>query len=404
MRYIKREAEQALTRLMAQFKVVLVTGARQVGKSTMIRHVLGDTHSYVSLDSMTERISARSDPKAFIEDHPAPVIIDEVQKAPELLDEIKAVVDEDEETGRYVLTGSQTYGLTRGARESLAGRVGILRMSGLSVRELSGSDRVGPHVPGDPWRRSAGARPDPWQAIWRGSAPALADISLDWELHYANYVDTYIQRDVREVLDVRSEERFFRLLRLCASRTGQLVNYADLSRDAGVDDKTAKSWVSVLMGAGIVTLVDSMAPSESSGLARAPKLYLMDTGLACYLLGLDGPDAARRGNASGALFETLAVTELIKSFLNSGLPAGHVRYFRERSGRRREIDAVVRSGSFLYPIEVKETAHPGQADAANLWAVDGIGGLPVAAGEVICATEEPYSVARNVRALSVWDI
>ena len=404
--YIAREAEETFGRLARQFKVVLVTGARQVGKTTMVKHLLGSSYNYVTLDSAAMRTSARSDPAAFLLDHPAPVIIDEVQKAPGLFEEIKALADASDTYGSVVLTGSQTFKLMKGVCDSLAGRVGILEMPGLSVRETTGSDRRGPHIPGTAWRRASGAQPgNAWQAIWRGSAPALADPSADWALHYTNYVSTYIERDVRDVLDVRDEERFYRFVRLCAARTGQIVNYADLCRDASISDKTAKAWMSVLQGSGIVRLLDASAPSMAKSLSKSPKLYFMDTGLACHLLGLTSPDAARQCPMAGALFETFAVSEVMKTFLNAGLKTDALCYYRETTGRRREIDLVVREGTVLHPVEVKSSVAPGPEAVRHFDALlEGFAGYTVGAGEVICRATEPYSVGRGVRALPVWDI
>jgi hypothetical protein len=405
MDYVNREAEAALAQLARQFKVVLVTGARQVGKTTMVRHALGGSYGYVTLDGSAMRTAARSAPADFLLDHPAPVVIDEVQKAPGLFGELKAAVDERDGAGLFVLTGSQTFGLMKGVRESLAGRVGVLEMSGFSARELSGSDRRGPHVPGSPWRRSSGERPtNTWEAVWRGSAPALADPAASWSLHYTNYVSTYIERDVRDVLDIRDEERFYRFVRLCAARTGQVVNYSDLCRDAGLSDKTAKAWVSVLRGSGIVRLLDAFAPNTTKALSKSPKLYFTDTGLACHLLGITTPQALEASPLAGALFETFAVSEVMKSYLNAGLTADALGYYRETTGRRREVDLVVREGNVLYPIEVKSGTAPGEEAVRHFGALADLPGYELGAGEVVCRTADPYSLSPTARAVSVWDI
>ena len=298
MRYRRREAEATLRSLMGQFKVVLITGARQVGKTTMLQHVLPGGFRYVTLDDPRAGVLAREDPALFFAANRPPVAIDEVQRAPGLFQQVKFLVDRSDETGLVVLTGSQTFHLMQGVSESLAGRVAVLEMTGMSLRELTGCGGRGPYVPtpgADGARRDPSEDLDLWATIHRGSMPRLMDASVSWDAFYTGYVRTYLERDVRDLIRVKDEESFYRFLVACAARTGGLVNRSDLARDAGVDAKTAQGWLSVLRASGVVRLLRPLWSNAVKRLAKTPKLYFTDTGLACHLLGWNTAQTLRRG-------------------------------------------------------------------------------------------------------------
>ena len=403
--YRRREAEATLLSLMGQFKVVLVTGARQVGKTTMLQHVLPEDFRYVTLDDPRAGVLAREDPVLFFDANRLPVAVDEVQRVPELFQQVKFLVDQSPEVGRVVLTGSQTFQLMQGVSESLAGRVAILEMTGMSLRELTGCGGRGPYVPsevGDDGRCESPENLDLWATIHRGSMPRLMDPSVSWDAFYTGYVRTYLERDVRDLITVKDEASFYHFLVACAARTGRLVNHSDLARDAGVDTKTAQSWLSVLQASGVVRLLRPFWSNATKRLTKTPKLYFTDTGLACHLLGWSSPETLRRGAMAGHVFETFVVGEVIKSYLNTGGDARNVHFYRD--ARQREIDLIIQEGRVLHPVEIKTSATVTREAAAGFSVLADVGDYDVGAGAVICQTREPYPVTATVKAVPVWSI
>ena len=403
--YRHREAEATLLSLMGQFKVVLVTGARQVGKTTMLQHVLPEDFRYVTLDDPRAEVLAREDPVLFFDASRLPVAVDEVQRVPGLFQQVKFLVDQSPETGRVVLTGSQTFHLMQGVSESLAGRVAILEMTGMSLRELTGCGGRGPYVPsavGDDGRCESPEGLDLWATIHRGSMPRLMDPSVSWDAFYTGYVRTYLERDVRDLITVKDEASFYHFLVACAARTGRLVNHSALARDAGVDTKTAQSWLSVLQASGVVRLLRPFWSNTTKRLTKTPKLYFTDTGLACHLLGWSSPETLRRGAMAGHVFETFVVGEVIKSYLNAGGDARNVHFYRD--ARQREIDLIIQEGRVLHPVEITTSATVTREAVAGFSVLNDIGDYDVGAGAVICQTREPYPVTDTVKAIPVWSI
>ena len=403
--YRHREAEAALLSLMRQFKVVLVTGARQVGKTTMLQHVLPEDFRYVTLDDPRAGVLAREDPVLFFDANRLPVAVDEVQRVPELFQQVKFLVDQSPEVGRVVLTGSQTFQLMQGVSESLAGRVAILEMTGMSLRELTGCGGRGPYVPsevGDDGRCESPENLDLWATIHRGSMPRLMDPSVSWDAFYTGYVRTYLERDVRDLITVKDEASFYHFLVACAARTGRLVNHSALARDAGVDTKTAQSWLSVLQASGVVRLLRPFWSNATKRLTKTPKLYFTDTGLACHLLGWSSPETLRRGAMAGHVFETFVVGEVVKSYLNAGGDARNVHFYRD--ARQREIDLIIQEGRVLHPVEIKTSATVTREAVAGFSVLNDAGDYDVGAGAVICQTREPYPVTAAVEAIPVWSI
>ena len=403
--YRRREAEATLLSLMGQFKVVLVTGARQVGKTTMLQHVLPEDFRYVTLDDPRVGVLAREDPVLFFDANRLPVAVDEVQRVPELFQQVKFLVDQSPETGRVVLTGSQTFQLMQGVSESLAGRVAILEMTGMSLRELTGCGGRGPYVPsevGDDGRCESPEGLDLWATIHRGSMPRLMDPSVSWDAFYTGYVRTYLERDVRDLITVKDEASFYHFLVACAARTGRLVNHSALARDAGVDTKTAQSWLSVLQASGVVRLLRPFWSNATKRLTKTPKLYFTDTGLACHLLGWSSPETLRRGAMAGHVFETFVVGEVVKSYLNAGGDARNVHFYRD--ARQREIDLIIQEGRVLHPVEIKTSATVTREAAAGFSVLADVGDYDVGAGAIICQTREPYPVTATVKAVPVWSI
>ena len=401
--YIKREIEPTIDAMLKQGKVVLVTGARQVGKTTVLKQHLGNDFNYVSMENPRDYLLAKEDAVLFFESKTLPLIIDEVQRVPELFSPIKWVVDQSEEKGRIVLTGSQTYHLMKGVGESLAGRIRILEMPGLSLRELSGnSSSPHPYVPEVIVDSLNSPLTDVWDLIHRGSMPELQDPNIDWDLFYTNYVATYLERDVRELVNVKNEAKFYSFMVACAARTGQLLNASDIANTVDVDHKTVKAWLSVLQASNIVRVIEPFWPNIDKRLTKTPKIFFMDTGLVCHLTRWTTPDQLRNGAAAGHIFETFIVSEILKSFMNSGKSLHNVWFYRDT--KKREIDLVIQDGHILHPVEIKVSATVKKDAVKNFACLENLPGYEVSFGHVICQTPEPYFITRTVQAVPVWGI
>ena len=401
--YIKREIEPTIDAMLKQGKVVLVTGARQVGKTTVLKQHLGNDFNYVSMENPRDYLLAKEDAVLFFESKTLPLIIDEVQRVPELFSPIKWVVDQSEEKGRIVLTGSQTYHLMKGVSESLAGRIRILEMPGLSLRELSGnSSSPHPYVPEVMVDSLNSSLTDVWDLIHRGSMPELQDPNIDWDLFYTDYVAAYLERDVRELVNVKNEAKFYSFMVACAARTGQLLNASDIANTVDVDHKTVKAWLSVLQASNIVRVIEPFWPNIDKRLTKTPKIFFMDTGLVCHLTRWTTPDQLRNGAAAGHIFETFIVSEILKSFMNSGKSLHDVWFYRDT--KKREIDLVIQDGHILHPVEIKVSATVRKDAVKNFACLENLPGYEVSFGHVICQTPEPYFITRTVQAVPVWGI
>jgi predicted AAA+ superfamily ATPase len=401
--YRNRTLEYFFKKADRQFPVLLVTGARQVGKTTFVQYIREETRTYVTLDDPTLRILAKEEPALFLQRFPPPLLIDEFQYAPELLSHIKMATDRLRKPGLFWLTGSQQFQVMKGVSESLAGRVGIVSLLGLSRRELHGNgNRAEPFlpVPAVVSRRLQAGGPlslkPLYRIIWRGSYPAIAiDESVDRDLFYSSYVQTYLQRDVRDLAQVGDESAFLRFLRAAAARTGQLLNMADLARDAGVAPNTAKKWLSILQGSGVVYLIEPWHSNLTKRLVKSPKLYFLDTGLCAYLTEWSSPETLEAGAMSGAIFETWVVAEIIKSYLHCGKQAP-LSYYRDKD--KLEIDLLIVVDGTLYPVEIKKTASPSKFDVRHFDRLDHLG-LQVGPGGIVCLAEMLVPLTEKVHCI-----
>ena len=340
---IARDAFETVIKLARDYPVVAVTGPRQAGKTTLARAAFPG-HAYVSLENPTQRAFAEDDPAGFLHTFPAGVILDEVQRCPRLFEWLQGIVDEGREPGRFVLTGSQQFGLLSGITQSLAGRVALVSLLPFAASEL---------------RDAALLPPTPDEAVFRGGYPPLFDRPLDPVIWFGNYVQTYLERDVRQLLNVRDLTQFQRFVRLCAGRTGQLVNLSSLGEEAGVSHNTSREWISVLEASFVLFRLPPYHRNFNKRLVKTPKLYFHDTGLAAWLMGIESASQLATHPLRGPLFETWVVGEFLKRRWNAGRPS-NLFFWRDRSGH--EVDLLVESAQGIQAVEVKATATP-TADA-----------------------------------------
>ncbi|MCL2147730.1 MAG: AAA family ATPase [Methanomassiliicoccaceae archaeon] len=398
------------------FKSVLVTGPRQVGKTTVLAETFKGIPQ-VTFDDKIQLRSAVSDPALFLRDNPPPVILDEVQYATALFPEIKMACDRSKEYGRYFLTGSQQYSLMENVSESLSGRVAIHELQGLSMREIKAVGFNRPFVPTEGYlaERKGSLAPydDIWQRIHRGSNPELQNPDVDWSAYWSGYIQTYLERDVRRMVNVKDEMAFLTFLTALAVRTGQMLNYSAVADEAGKTVATIKEWTSVLRASGMVHLLQPYSSSALTRAVKTPKVYFRDTGLACYLARWLTPEALRAGAMNGNMFETFVVSEVLKSFSNAGRDHRFsVFYYRGKDKRRvrrdgvtesreSEIDMVIIEDGVLYPIEIKMSANPdaSMADAFDVLDLDRTKAR--GRGTIICLYDRLASLREDLAAVPI---
>ena len=354
---IRRTIEPLAREIATSFRAMVVCGPRQVGKTWLLKRVVAQLGGYrtVSFDDDSLRDQARNDPALFLRTHPAPLFLDEVQKVPELFPAMKAVLDADDSRGQYLMTGSQQFRMMKRTRESLAGRIGILRLQGLSKAETEGLPETRPFLPSlDAARWSPGklrTLQETFEAVVRGGYPECFTVPrMNVRRYFQSYVETYIERDVRDMVDVTNIGVFRTFMRVCAARTGQLLNYADLARDAGISIPTARTWLSMLEISGIVYILHPYYSNLIKRAVKTPKLYFTDTGLCAHLLGIATADTAIASPMSGALLETYVVMDICKSHWYAGSDA---QFWFYRDGDKREVDLLIESDGRLHPVEIK---------------------------------------------------
>lgn len=406
---LKRTLEKTIKEISDTFPVLLLTGPRQVGKTTLLDNCKEENRSYVTLDDLEQRNLAKTDPALFLQTHKTPLIIDEVQYAPELFSYIKIHVDKNKKNGDFWLTGSQKFHLMKGITESLAGRVAIVDMLGLSSKEIENkADKSIPFMNSDNWleeaRKNVG-KPmqlnDVYGRIWLGSYPKLiGDRKVSRELFYKSYLQTYIERDVKDILNIGNELAFYNFIRATAARTGQLLNYAELARDVDVDTKTAKSWLSVLEASGLIKLLEPYYNNITKRIIKTPKLYFLDTGLCSFLTGWSDAKTLEAGAMNGAILETYVFAEILKSYWHNGL---YPNIYFYRDADQREIDFLIERDGTLFPIEVKKTATPSLTATKSFFVLEKLK-KKVGIGTVICLREKDIPLSKEVMAVPIWYI
>ena len=407
MAYIERAITPVMKKRVSSSKCLLLTGARQVGKSTLVKHVFPAYHR-ANFDDRLTRLQAREEPKLFFLNNPRPLFIDEVQKESGILEEIKMIVDESDQRGDCILSGSQKLELMKGISESLAGRVSIMELAGLSLREINGIMFNRHFIPSSQYlqEREKEIRPytDIWKTIHKGSYPELYDIDRDWQDFYSSYVATYLERDINELIAADSLT-FTKFMTSVAARTGEMLNYANIASEVGVSEPTIKNWISVLERTGIAYILQ---PYSSNALARAiktPKIYFRDTGLACYLTRWLSPETLMNSAVAENMFETFVVSEILKSYSNEGRDYRFsIFYYRgkdKRASGENEIDLVIEEDGILYPVEIKMTGNPKAVMGAANQVLDKISDKKRGTGVILCLIDKKTYLRENLVALPI---
>jgi predicted AAA+ superfamily ATPase len=404
--YTPRHAEKTLARLSGNFSAVLVTGARQTGKTTLLKK-FGTGLNYVTLDNPLILNEALSTGSTFFKQHKPPVIIDEIQYAPGLFPYIKITADSEKRKGQFFLSGSQQFQMMKNISESMAGRIGMLTLPDFSVREIQRIPFDEPFLPTEDYARkrkknfSSLSHDELWTLIQQGTKPALnVKTAATEEIYdfYTAYVKTYIERDVRDLTQVGNERQFMQFLTIAAGRTGQLLNLSSIAQDTGISASTAERWLSILITSNIIYLLRPFSQNISKRVIKTPKLYFLDTGLVCFLLGWDNPTPLSRGPMAGALFETFVISEVIKSYINTGREAP-LWFYRDKDGR--EIDLLIVRNGLIHPIEIKKHANPTPSDIDAFPVTEKFAGYSRGSGGVICCYEDPLVIKGDDR---IWPV
>ena len=418
---LKRTISDTIFKVSSDWPVLLLTGPRQVGKSSVLNMLSEKGRKYVSLDDLVIRDLALNDPRAFLQKFPPPVIIDEVQYAPNLFPYIKIWVDEHRfkyksnrnksgnPDGAYWLTGSQKFTLMKGIQESLAGRVAIIDLLGFSYKETIGKpkeskpfwpDKVEIHRYPNTQKRTV---MEIFQDIWIGSFPEfVTNPSIGRDRFFSSYMQSYIERDVKDYQGATDELKFHKFVRAVAVRTGNLINYEDLSRDCDIDRRTAQKWLNTLQASGLVYLLPPYSSNITNRIVKTPKLYFLDTGLACFLANLETPEVLEASYLNGAMLETYALCEILKGFWHTGESLRNLYFYRDSN--KKEIDFVLEKNMTLYPIEIKKTTSPNGSDYANLSILENTK-KQIGKGAVICLNPDIMPIPnKNAITVPVWNL
>lgn len=407
MAYIKRDIEDKIISLSKEYSCILITGPRQVGKTTVLRQLMDDNREYVTLDDMDERSLAKRDPAMFLQIHSTPIMIDEVQYAPELFSYIKMEIDKGAAPGTYWLTGSQAFKLMELAQESLAGRVAILHMSSLSQHEICGSGDCAPFtldLVALKAREKTNAPADIaeiYDRIWKGSMPGLASGKFsDRDVFYSSYLQTYIDRDVKEQVQLADPLLFRDFVRAAACRAGQMLNVHDIAQDVGVSNDTAKRWLLVLDKSDVIFFLRPYSNNLLKRTVKTPKMYFFDTGLVAYLTRYSSPEILANGAINGAILENFVVSELLKSYHNN---AKECLLWYYRDSNSNEIDMVIESDGMLHPLEIKRSVNPGSELISTFNLLDKAS-VPRGNGAILCMRPKLSAINSENYIVPIWMI
>ena len=407
MGYIKRDMESKILSLSQEYACILITGPRQVGKTTVLRQLMSSDRNYVTLDDLEERKLAKTDPALFLQMHDLPVFIDEVQYAPELFSYIKIAIDNGAAPGSFWLTGSQAFRMMELAQESLAGRTALLHMPGLSQHEIYGSGASAPFSVGLEVLKARKATGAPaslegiYQRIWNGSLPGYVSGKFtDRNVFYSSYLQTYIDRDVSELVALTDKLLFQDFIRAAACRAGQMLNIHDIAQDVGVSDDTAKRWLQVLAKSDIIFYLRPYSNNLLKRTVKTSKLYFFDTGLVAYLTRYSSPEILQNGAINGAILENYVVAEILKSYQNNAQDC-LLWYYRDKSNN--EIDMVIESDGQLHPLEIKRSVNPG-SELVGAFSILDKGSVPRGTGAVLCMRPELSAINSQNFIVPIWMI
>jgi len=402
--YIKRHIEEVLKSAINEKGALCVTGARQVGKSTVLKTLFTE-HRELTLDESRLLRLALERPEEFFEQFEPPVFVDEIQYAPSLFPYMKIYIDKTGAKGAFVLSGSQRYEMMAGVTESLAGRINLIDLYGLSLREIQREDFYEEFMPTQEYLKKRNPKPlkynEVWENIWRGFFPEIVESGTDWSRFYSSYIRTYLDRDVSKLQQVGDLLQFEKFMIAVAARTGQLLNIADMAKDVGVSVPTAEKWLSILVASNIVYILKPYHNNVLKRLIKAPKIYFLDTGLASYLIGWDNAQVLQNGAMSGVMFETFVISEIIKSWANSNgvTPNMNFYYFRDKDGN--EIDLLIKRNGILYPIEIKKHINCDKSDITAFKQLDKIPDMKRGEGCVVCMADDVFPISAADKAVGV---
>ena len=422
MAYIPRAIEPLLVKKYRSYKSVAITGARQVGKTTVTKKMFPDVRR-INLKNPALLDAADADPNGFLKSFPRPLFVDEVQECPKLLAVAKTILDEQDGHGHYLFSGSQKWALMEGVSDSLSGFAGIVELAGLSFREIKGIPFNERFIPTDEYlsRREKHLCPydNLWETIHRGFYPELHENpEKDWEDFYQDYVRTYIERDVYKITKVRDYPTFYRFLVAVAARTGNILDYTSIANDVGVSVDTVKTWIGILHKTDIVFLLQPYFNSHLNRAIKSPKIYFRDTGLAAFLLSWLTPETLRNGAMAGQFFETFAIDEILKSYINAGKDySKYVYYYRGKDKEKKkridsegneiiereesEIDLIIEEDGVLYPIEIKKGTNPTASDASAFTVLDKDLSKRRGMGAIVCCGEYKLNLRDNLLLLPI---
>ena len=417
MPYINRAIQDVLKNRFETAKSVAISGARQVGKTTMTKHIYADIKR-INLKNVVLYNNAKEDPQGFLENFERPLFIDEIQKVPELIDAAKDILDNVKTKSNYIFSGSQKWELMKGLSESLAGMVAILELGTLSLREINNISFNIPFIPTLDYinkrEKTIKKYENIWEIIHRGGYPELYDENpRDWEEYYSSYVSTYIERDVYEITKIKNYNLFYRFMVSVAARTGNMLDYSSISKDIGVSVETIRSWISVLEKTDIIYLLEPYYNSHLSRAIKTPKIYFRDTGLAAYLTSWLTKETLENGAMNGAFFETFIINEIIKSYINAGKNyKKRIYYYRGKDKAKKkvdgqdifeenEIDLIIEENGILYPIEIKKTSNPKSDMASAFDVLDKDVDKKRGTGVIICRGEYKLKLRDNLYALPI---
>lgn len=407
MEYIKRDLEKKIWALIEDYSCILITGPRQVGKTTVLKNIMAEDREYVTLDDLAERKLAKNDPAMFLQLHGLPIFIDEVQYAPELFSYIKIAIDNGAPASSFWLTGSQAFKLMELAQESLAGRVAILHMPSLSQHELYGSgdnEEFLLDLSKLKARKNKGTMvniSEMYERIWQGSLPGYRSGKFkDREVFYSSYVQTYIDRDVSETISGVDKLLFQDFIRAAACRVGQVLNVHDIAGDVGVSDDTAKRWLQVLEKSDVIFYLRPYSNNLLKRTVKTPKLYFFDTGLVAYLARYSAPEILEAGAMNGAILENYVVSEIRKTYQNNAREC-LLWYYRDKDSK--EIDMVIEQDGVLHPIEIKKSVNP-ESKIITSFAVLDKGSVPRGKGAIVCMRPELSAVNSDNYIVPIWMI